>query len=100
MSAPSCAIGSGRGSRSPRRAACGCTSTPRPAGRAEAAAGAVDQIVDNLLDNALAVAPTGTAVDVAVRPLDRAVEVTIADRGPGMTPDTDRPLVRPLLARR
>jgi signal transduction histidine kinase len=58
-----------------------------PAGPALSMAGGVEQIVDNLVDNALAVTPSGAAIEIAVRPDDRAVVLTIADRGPGMTAD-------------
>jgi len=53
--------------------------------------GALDQILDNFLDNAIAVAPPGTTVDVVVdvdttspEPL-RHVDVHVLDRGPGLT---------------
>ena len=52
---------------------------------------ALEQIVDNLLDNALAVAPDGSTIDVSVTGATaedpgRCI-VTVADRGPGMTDD-------------
>ena len=49
--------------------------------------GAVEQVLDNLIDNALAVAPAGTAVTITV--LDRAdgVELTVSDQGPGLPDD-------------
>ena len=56
-------------------------------GAAVAVVGGVEQIVDNLVDNALAVAPAGSAVELATRRGDEVVEVTVADRGPGMTSD-------------
>jgi signal transduction histidine kinase len=49
--------------------------------------GAVEQIVDNLVDNAIGHSPSGTAVLVRVRPLGRNVELTVVDAGPGMTPE-------------
>ena len=49
--------------------------------------GAVEQIVDNLVDNAIGHSPAGTAVLVRVRPLERDVELTVVDAGPGMTPE-------------
>jgi len=49
--------------------------------------GAVEQIVDNLVDNAIGHSPAGTAVVVRVRPLERDVELTVVDAGPGMTPE-------------
>jgi signal transduction histidine kinase len=47
----------------------------------------VEQIVDNLVDNAIGHSPAGTAVVVRVRPLERDVELTVVDAGPGMTPE-------------
>ena len=60
------------GSRSPRRRACGCASTPR-AGPLQAMAvpGALEQILDNLVDNSLAVAPPSSAIELSVRPRRR-----------------------------
>jgi signal transduction histidine kinase len=52
-----------------------------------AVAGALDQILDNLMANALDVAPAGTTVAVRVVPRDDAVELHVIDRGPGMAPD-------------
>ncbi|CAN5618659.1 hypothetical protein BH24ACT5_BH24ACT5_08790 [soil metagenome] len=57
-------------------------------GRATAlvADGALEQVIDNYLDNAIAVAPSGSAIDVAVdttRPHE--VVVHVLDRGPGLT---------------
>lgn len=47
--------------------------------------GAVEQIIDNYLDNALAVAPVGSTVAVEVgRTADR-VHVDVVDAGPGLT---------------
>ncbi|GGM24165.1 MULTISPECIES: sensor histidine kinase [Micromonospora] len=56
-----------------------------------AVAGAVDQILDNLLSNALRVAPPGSAVRISwlVPPADRPgpglVELHVVDAGPGLT---------------
>ena len=49
--------------------------------------GAFEQILDNLVDNALAVAPAGTAIELRLRRAAQHVIVTVSDRGPGMTPD-------------
>ena len=47
------------------------------------------QVVTNLLDNALAYSPSGTAVTVRLRPARRAegdyVSIEVVDRGPGLT---------------
>jgi signal transduction histidine kinase len=60
----------------------GPASTP-----ALAIGGAVEQIVDNLVDNAIGHSPAGTAVLVRVRPVGRNVELAVVDAGPGMTPE-------------
>ncbi|MGD9792737.1 MAG: ATP-binding protein [Acidimicrobiia bacterium] len=49
-----------------------------------ARAGAVEQAIDNLLDNAIDHAPPGTSVEIDVRPVDDWVEVHVIDHGPGM----------------
>jgi two-component system OmpR family sensor kinase len=43
------------------------------------------QVFDNLLANARAHTPAGTTVSVDLRRLDGRAEVTVADRGPGLT---------------
>ncbi len=53
--------------------------------QALAVPGALEQILDNLVDNSLAVAPPSSAIELSVRRSDEAVEVSVADRGPGMT---------------
>lgn len=52
---------------------------------ARAVMGAVEQIIDNFLDNAISIVADDTTVDVVVVPLAGWVEVHILDRGPGMT---------------
>ncbi|HEU4839849.1 MAG TPA: ATP-binding protein, partial [Ilumatobacteraceae bacterium] len=49
--------------------------------------GALEQILDNLLDNSLAASPDGTAIELRLRRAAHQVIVTVSDRGPGMTPD-------------
>lgn len=64
---------------------------PRPAS-AVAVPGAVEQIIDNYLDNAIAVAPAGTSVEIVVdggshsagKPA-QFVEIHVLDRGPGLS---------------
>jgi signal transduction histidine kinase len=58
-----------------------------PSLQALAVPGALEQILDNLVDNSLAVAPASTAIELSVRRCEQAVEVSVADRGPGMTPE-------------
>jgi signal transduction histidine kinase len=53
-------------------------------------AGGVEQILDNLFDNALAVAPNETSVDVEVAASGRGiVELRVVDHGPGLA-DADK----------
>ncbi|MCX7020937.1 MAG: HAMP domain-containing sensor histidine kinase, partial [bacterium] len=47
----------------------------------------VSRALANLLDNAVKYAPAGTDVTVAVRELERAVEVSVTDEGPGIEPE-------------
>ncbi|MDH3248263.1 MAG: ATP-binding protein [Acidimicrobiia bacterium] len=47
--------------------------------------GALDQILDNLIDNALSVAPDGSQIVVGVEPGRSRHRVRVTDSGPGMT---------------
>jgi signal transduction histidine kinase len=49
--------------------------------------GAVEQVLDNLLANALRVAPVGSSVELAVRRAEGWVELHVTDQGPGMPAD-------------
>ncbi|MGA5037848.1 ATP-binding protein [Streptomyces capoamus] len=57
-----------------------------PAGRVWAIPGALEQIIDNLVANALRVSPPGTAITLARAP---GAELHVIDQGPGM-PEADR----------
>jgi two-component system phosphate regulon sensor histidine kinase PhoR len=57
--------------------------------RALADARAVEQILSNLLDNALKYADTGKRIDIRVRAAGPTVRIDVADRGPGI-PEADR----------
>jgi signal transduction histidine kinase len=46
--------------------------------------GAVEQIIDNLVDNALEVSPPGSELTLSVEPHDAAVELHVVDQGPGL----------------
>ncbi len=47
--------------------------------------GAIEQILDNLFDNALAVAPSGTGIEVEIGAASRGViELRVIDHGPGL----------------
>ena len=51
--------------------------------------GAVEQILDNLLSNAVDVAPSGSSIDVVVAADEAEVVLGVRDRGPGMS-EADR----------
>ncbi len=57
------------------------------AARVLAVADAVEQVIDNYLDNALAVSPAGAAIEISVRRDGSWVVVAVADRGPGLAPE-------------
>jgi len=50
-------------------------------------ASALDQVLDNLLSNALKFSPPGAHIRVSVRPFASQVECRIEDEGPGFTPE-------------
>ena len=47
--------------------------------------GRLEQVLDNLLNNALGVAPQGTAVRITASTIGEQVELRVADAGPGMS---------------
>lgn len=47
--------------------------------------GRLEQVLDNLLNNALDVAPTGSTIELVVDHTDDEVRIRVADAGPGMT---------------
>jgi signal transduction histidine kinase len=49
--------------------------------------GALEQIVDNLVDNALAVAPHGSTISIRLSGDEGRARVVVVDQGPGMPPD-------------
>ncbi len=54
---------------------------------ASAIEGAVDQILDNLVDNALEVSPAGSSIDLTVRRTGHGTAtLEVRDRGPGLDP--------------
>ncbi len=55
--------------------------------RVRSAPGRLEQVLDNLLSNALDVAPPGTAVHVAAWTDDEGVVLEVRDAGPGMSPE-------------
>lgn len=61
------------------------TEVPESA-RARATPPRLEQVLDNLLENALAVTPAGRTIDVTVRPAQDGVELHVTDEGPGLAP--------------
>jgi signal transduction histidine kinase len=61
--------------------------TGPPGGKVLAVPGALEQIIDNLLSNALRFSPPGTAITLVTGPSSGpgAVELHVIDQGPGMT---------------
>jgi signal transduction histidine kinase len=57
---------------------------------ARAEPGALEQILDNLIANALDVAPPGSSVQVLAHPEPGRVAVHVVDRGPGLDEDSRR----------
>lgn len=51
----------------------------------EAMPGALEQIIDNYVDNALDYAPTGTAIKIGVSTSGSDTTIRVVDRGPGMS---------------
>ena len=55
----------------------------------------IDQVLSNLIENAAKYAPSGTSIDVAVRQAGAAIEVEVADRGPGIPPEAEARIFEP-----
>ncbi len=47
--------------------------------------GRIEQVLDNLLANALEAAPAGSSIDLTAARIDGWVEIRVRDRGPGMS---------------
>lgn len=58
-----------------------------PAAPVLAVAGAVEQIIDNFIDNALAVSESGSTILVTVETRTNTVELHVIDEGPGLSPE-------------
>lgn len=57
--------------------------------RVLATPGRIDQVLDNLLNNSLDVAPSGTVITITARHVHDQIEIRVGDAGPGMS-DEDR----------
>jgi signal transduction histidine kinase len=49
--------------------------------------GGLEQMLDNLLDNALAVSPPGTSIALSTEAHGRLAEIVVRDHGPGLGPE-------------
>lgn len=49
----------------------------------------IDQVLTNVLENAVRYTPESSSIDISVRRVDGFIEISVADRGPGI-PETDR----------
>lgn len=49
--------------------------------------GRIEQVLDNLLANALEVSPAGSIINLTTARVDGWVEIRVQDRGPGMSPE-------------
>jgi signal transduction histidine kinase len=61
------------------------TIDPANAARALTTPGRLEQVLDNLLNNALEVAPAGSAIALGVRRDGDDIRISVADAGPGMS---------------
>jgi signal transduction histidine kinase len=52
---------------------------------ARVTAGRIEQVLDNLLANALEVAPARSSIELTASRLDAWVEIRVQDRGPGLS---------------
>jgi two-component system sensor histidine kinase KdpD len=50
----------------------------------------IEQVLTNLLENAVRYTPDGTAIDITARVDDRALVVEVADQGPGLPPGMEQ----------
>lgn len=53
----------------------------------ETTPGRLDQVLDNLIENALAVSPPGSTITVGAHPNGAGAELHVIDQGPGMSDD-------------
>lgn len=56
-----------------------------PSAQCQVAEGGLEQIVDNFVDNALSVAPSGSCITISVKVDDDHVTIDVTDEGPGLS---------------
>lgn len=66
----------------------------------QARAGQMQQVLFNLVRNALNASPDGARITVTLRALDHALELTVADTGEGMEPELQARLFEPFFTTR
>ncbi len=55
----------------------------------------IDQVLTNLIENAVLYTPTETPIDITVEAIDDRVRVSVGDHGPGIMPDVTSGLFSP-----
>ena len=50
----------------------------------------IEQVLANLLDNAVEYTPSGTPIEIEARATEKDVIVRVCDRGPGLPPGTEK----------
>jgi two-component system sensor histidine kinase KdpD len=50
----------------------------------------IEQVLMNLLDNAVEYTPSGSAIDISARRIDGAIEIEVSDSGPGLPTGTEK----------
>src|SRR5258706_11660300 len=55
----------------------------------------IEQVLDNLVENATKYAPAGTAISISAQTYDGFLEISVADRGPGIAPDEREKIFQP-----
>ncbi len=84
-------LGAGRGIQLQERVTFNAKDRPRVLGDA----GRLQRVLDNLVGNAIKFSPDGGVVTVTVSGLSDAVEISVADEGPGIEPEEQAAVFEP-----